>query len=242
MVKKPTLLPVLLPDNWKEQLEKSIRSRYASHPKEKDLMLGFLRNADFEAAAQSIWNASRKQTQDASVFFDHLEEVLLQLAISLGLTSLTVLDYRKMAEALEMIRDHQLFFRKKSGREELKRAIHFFRQWEEKASATKPKDPGPRRALQFLTRYFQDYFGEPLHEATGLLMHTAFGGEWNIATVRARAAEWSDWKDASGLKKATPANMTEEKWAALDMLKGEAYEAALEKMSPKLREQYLKAK
>jgi hypothetical protein len=233
-----------LPPDWKQHLEQSIQSHYSSHPREKELMLLWLSRKKVEEAARLIWIASGKRRwniDDSPDFFEHFEEVLLRLAISAGLRHLTVKDIRTMAKALEMIRDHTLFFREGPPREELERAIPTFHHWEEITSKTKPRDPGPRWAMQSLLQYFRDNLQKPLHQAIGLLIGAAFGGKWNANTVRVRATEWAGWEDAPGLKKATAANTTKEAWAALDKLEGEEYEAALEKMSRKLRNLYLRS-
>lgn len=231
-----------LPADWKQRLEQSIAG-YSHHPKEQEIMRDLLRKKEVEEAAGLIWKASRKVNPkwEASVFLGHFQEVLSRLAIAAGLRHLTAKDFRKMAEALEMIRDHELFFRKGPAREELERAIPILRRREENMSKTKPRDPGPRWALQFLIQYFRDYLQKPLHQAVGLLLGATFRGKWNASTVRVRATEWAAWKDDYGLIKATAANTTKEAWAALDNLKGKEYEAAMEKMSPRLLRRYLQS-
>ena len=163
-------------------------------------MLQLLRKKKAEEAANLIWKASRKVSPewDASVFLGHFQEVLSRLAISADLRRIKVNDYRTMAKGLEMIRDHDLFFRKGPAREELERAIPIFRRLAEKTSKTKPRDPGPRWALQSLLKYFRDYLDDPLYGATGLLMSAHFGKKWSKRTVEARATEWAEWRDDYG--------------------------------------------
>jgi len=132
---------------------------------------------------------------EASVFLGHFQEVLMRLAISAGLRHLTVKDFRTMAEALGMIRDHELFFRKGPARAELEQAIPILRRWAENTSITKQRDPGPRWALQSLLQYFRDYLHKPLHQAIGLLIGATFGCKWNASTIRVRATEWAIWRE-----------------------------------------------
>ena len=236
---KKTLAPGIerIPPDWKQRIEQSI-SGYSHHPDEQGTMLQLLRNKKVEEAANLIWKASRKVDPkwEASVFLERFQEVLFHLAVYVGLRRLTVKDFRTMAEVLEMIRDNEPF-RKGPAREELERRIPILRHQAENTSKTKPKDLGKQGALQYLRQYFQKYLQKPLNQATGLLMVASFGGKWNASTVRVRASELA----ASGLKKATAANTTKEAYAALDKLEGEEYEAALEKMTPKLRELYLRS-
>ena len=224
------------PPDWKQCLERSISS-WSHHPTEKALMLQLLRNKKVEEAANLIWTASRKVNPkwDASLFLERFQDVLFHLAIFFGFPRLTVGNFRTMAEALEMIRDNELFFLKGPAQEELERAIITLHLWKKKSSKTKPEDLGQRGALQFLRQYFLDYLQKPLDQATGLLIGATFGGKCSASTVRVRASERATY----GLKKATVANMTEEAWATLDKLNGVELEAALEKMSPRLLRRYL---
>lgn len=235
--KKQPASPESLPPDWKQRLEQSIAG-YSHHPKEQEIMLGLLRKKEVEKAANLIWKASRKVNPkwDASLFLERFQEVLFHLAVYYGLRRLTVKDFREMAAALEMIRDNEPF-REGPAREELERRIPILRHRAENMSKTKPKDLGKRGALQYLRQYFQKYLQKPLNQATTLLYVATFGGKCKESTVRVRASE----RAASGLKKATVANMTKKAWAAIDKLEGEEYEAALEKMSPRLQRRYLQS-
>ena len=227
-----------IPPDWKQRLAQSISS-YSYHPKDQEIMLQLLRKKEVEKAAILIWSASRKVNSkwDAPVFLEHFQEVLWRLAIASGLPHLSIKDFRTMAEALEMIRDHKLFFLKGPAREELDRAIPILRHRAKNASKTKPGDPGQRLALQSLRQYFQCHLQKPLNQATGLLLVATFGGKWNASTVRVRASELA----AYGLEKATATNTTKKAFTALDKLSGVELEAALEKMTPKLLELYLRS-
>jgi hypothetical protein len=239
--KKKTLSPGIesIPPDWKQRLEQSILSGYSTHPKEQNLMLQLLRNKKVEEAAHLIWEASRKVDPkwDASLFLERFQEVLFHLAVYVSLRRLTVKNFRTMAEALEMIRDNELFFRKGPAREELERSIPILRHRAENTSKTKPKDLGKRGASQYLLQYFQDYLQKPLYQAVGLLLGATFGGKCNASIVRVRASERATY----GLKKATAANTTKEAFAALDKLNGVELEAKLEKMSRELLKLYLQS-
>jgi hypothetical protein len=226
-----------LPADWKQCLERSISS-WSHHPTEKELMLQLLQNEKVEEAANFIWSASRKVKPkwDASVFLERFQEVLFNLAACAGHPHLTVKDLRTRAEALEMIRDDELF-RKGQAREELERSIAIVRHRKENASRTKPKDLGKRGALQFLRQYFQKYLRKSLAPTTALLISAAFKVKWTASTVRARVSERANY----GLKKATAANTTKKAFAALDKLNGVELEAAFEKMSPRLQDLYLQS-
>lgn len=245
--KKQPASPESLPAGWKQRLEQAI-SGYSRHPKEKKLMLEWLgddfrRKNELDKAAGIIWNASRKRrwnVEDPPDFFEHFERVLLSLAISVTTPDppLTAKAFQAEVEILEKLREKP-FFRKGAAGEELDREINISKNRAERASPTKPKTPGRRVALQFLLQYLRDVLEmKQPHRAVSLLIYIGHGVMWAAASSRTRAAEQAEGKDASGLEKATIANTTKEAWAALDILKGDAYEAALEKMSPEMQDLY----
>jgi hypothetical protein len=249
--KKQPTSPGSIPPDWKQRLGQSI-SGYSRHPKEKDLMLRWLRDDfrrknELDETAGIIWDASRKRRrkiEDPPDFFEHFEYVLLSLAISVTTPDppLTAKAFQAVVDTLEKLREKP-FFRKGEAGEELDREIKLSKIRAERASPTKPKTPGRLVALRLLLQYLRDdlEMKQP-HLAVRLLIYIGHGVRWAPASSRTRAAEQAEWKDVSGLEKATVANTTKEAWAALDMLKGEEYEAALENMSPEMRDLYESSK
>lgn len=249
--KKQPASPESLPPGWKQRLGQSI-SRYPRHPKEMDLMLQWLRDDfrrkdELDKAAGIIWNASRKRrwnVEDPPDFFEHFESVLLSLAISVTTPGppLTAKAIKAEVDTLEKLREDKPF-REGAAGEALERKINNLKNQEEHASPTKPKTPGRRVALRTLLQYLRDVLEmKQPHLVVSLLIYIGHGVRWAAASSRTRAAEQAEWKDVSGLEKATVANTTKEAWAALDMLKGEEYEAALENMSPEMRDLYESSK
>lgn len=249
--KKRPASPESLPPDWKQRLEQSI-SGYSRHPKEKNLMLQWLgddfrRKDELDEAAGIIWNASRKRRwniDDPPDFFEHFKYVLLSLAISVTTPGppLTAKALKAEVDTLEKLREDEPF-REGAAGEALERKINNLKNQAERTSPTKPKTPGRRVALRFLLQYLRDVLGmKQPHLAVSLLIYIGHDVMWAAASSRTRAAEQAEWKDVSGLEKATDANTTKEVWAALDKLNGEEYEAALEKMSPKFRDRYLNSR
>lgn len=250
--KKQPTSPESLPADWKHRLVESI-SGYSRHTKEKNLMLGWLsddfrRKDELDKAAGIIWRASRKRrwnTEAPPDFFEHFEYLLLSLAISVTTPDppLTVKALQAEVEALKKLREDNPFFRKGVVGEELDRMINISKNRADRASPTKPKTPGRRVALKFLLEYLRDVLEmKQPHRAVCSFIYIGHGVMWAASSSRTRTVEEDELKDVSGLEKATKANTTKKAWAGLDILKGKAYEAALEKMSPKMRDLYLSSK
>jgi hypothetical protein len=243
-----------LPADWKDHLRQIISNppRYYRHPKERDLMLLWLRD-DFcqkdklESAAMIIWKASRKRhwnIEDPPDFFEHFEYLLLSLAISVTTPDppLTAKALQVEIDTLKKLIKDKPFFREGPAREELDREINVLKNRAERASKTKPNTPGRRTALQFLLQYLQDVLEmKQPHLAARLLIYIGHHVMWAASSSRTRAAEQTG-RNASGVKNVTAVETTKETWAALDELKGEKFEAALERMSPKQRDLYLRSR